>query len=87
MNSTMSDTVDIFLYGLGAYVLTPAFFITFWATQGLRYSKFVLRAWLHANWYNTIRIGSFYAFILNRTNRVRLTVLARSNYEAVKEHV
>ncbi|KAF7183669.1 hypothetical protein CNMCM7691_004019 [Aspergillus felis] len=28
-------------------------------------------------------IGSFYAFILHRTNRVRLTVVARSNYEAV----
>ncbi|KAJ5102491.1 hypothetical protein N7532_003020 [Penicillium argentinense] len=29
-------------------------------------------------------IGSFYAFILHRTGRVRLTVVARSNYEAVK---
>ncbi|OAP58659.1 hypothetical protein AYL99_07749 [Fonsecaea erecta] len=29
-------------------------------------------------------IGSFYAFILERTKRVRLTVVARSNYEAVK---
>ncbi|KAJ5943720.1 hypothetical protein N7516_003888 [Penicillium verrucosum] len=29
-------------------------------------------------------IGSFYAFILSRSNRVRLTVVARSNYEAVK---
>ncbi|OQE03954.1 hypothetical protein PENSOL_c001G03185 [Penicillium solitum] len=29
-------------------------------------------------------IGSFYAFILSRSDRVRLTVVARSNYEAVK---
>ncbi|KAL4798693.1 FMN-dependent dehydrogenase-domain-containing protein [Aspergillus venezuelensis] len=29
-------------------------------------------------------IGSFYAFILNRSDRVRLTVVARSNYDAVK---
>ncbi|KAJ5129953.1 uncharacterized protein N7515_005992 [Penicillium bovifimosum] len=29
-------------------------------------------------------IGSFYAFILSRTERVRLTVVARSNYEAVR---
>ncbi|KAJ5499392.1 Ketopantoate reductase ApbA/PanE [Penicillium expansum] len=29
-------------------------------------------------------IGSFYAFILSRSNRVRLTVVARSNYEAVQ---
>ncbi|KAH8897497.1 2-dehydropantoate 2-reductase [Thozetella sp. PMI_491] len=29
-------------------------------------------------------IGSFYAFILSRSERVRLTVVARSNYEAVK---
>ncbi|KAK9857911.1 hypothetical protein MYU51_020285 [Penicillium brevicompactum] len=28
-------------------------------------------------------IGSFYAFILSRSNRVRLTVVARSNYDAV----
>ncbi|KAL2870594.1 ketopantoate reductase family protein [Aspergillus lucknowensis] len=28
-------------------------------------------------------IGSFYAFILNRADRVRLTVVARSNYDAV----
>ncbi|KAL2813486.1 ketopantoate reductase PanE/ApbA-domain-containing protein [Aspergillus cavernicola] len=28
-------------------------------------------------------IGSFYAFILNRCDRVRLTVVARSNYDAV----
>lgn len=33
------------------------------------------------------RIGSFYAFILERTKRVRLTVVARSNYEAVKKNV
>ncbi|KAL4960450.1 FMN-dependent dehydrogenase-domain-containing protein [Aspergillus stella-maris] len=32
----------------------------------------------------TVRIGSFYAFILNRSDRVRLTVVARSNYDAVK---
>ncbi|KAK9652176.1 hypothetical protein HCH54_002140 [Aspergillus fumigatus] len=32
-------------------------------------------------------IGSFYAFILHRTNRVRLTVVARSNYEAVIKNV
>ncbi|KAJ9644856.1 hypothetical protein H2204_001318 [Knufia peltigerae] len=31
-------------------------------------------------------IGSFYAFILNQSNRVRLTVVARSNYEAVKNN-
>jgi len=31
-------------------------------------------------------IGSFYAFILDRSQRVRLTVVARSNYEAVKNH-
>ncbi|KIY02772.1 uncharacterized protein Z520_01237 [Fonsecaea multimorphosa CBS 102226] len=30
-------------------------------------------------------IGSFYAFILGRAKRVRLTVVARSNYEAVKK--
>ncbi|CAI7640460.1 unnamed protein product [Penicillium manginii] len=29
-------------------------------------------------------IGSFYAFILSRSDRVRLTVVARSNYDAVK---
>ncbi|CAI7571195.1 unnamed protein product [Penicillium glandicola] len=29
-------------------------------------------------------IGSFYAFVLSRSDRVRLTVVARSNYEAVK---
>jgi ketopantoate reductase len=29
-------------------------------------------------------IGSFYAFILQRSPRVRLSVVARSNYEAVK---
>ena len=33
------------------------------------------------------RIGSFYAFILQRCERVRLTVVARSNYEAVKSNV
>jgi hypothetical protein len=32
-------------------------------------------------------IGSFYAFILNRSGRVRLTVVARSNYEAVLANV
>ncbi|PYI00520.1 ketopantoate reductase family protein [Aspergillus sclerotiicarbonarius CBS 121057] len=31
-------------------------------------------------------IGSFYAFILHRSHRVRLTVVARSNYTAVKEN-
>ncbi|PYH40347.1 ketopantoate reductase family protein [Aspergillus saccharolyticus JOP 1030-1] len=31
-------------------------------------------------------IGSFYAFILRNSPRVRLTVVARSNYAAVKEH-
>ncbi|KAK7757653.1 hypothetical protein SLS62_000030 [Diatrype stigma] len=31
-------------------------------------------------------IGSFYAFILSRSEKVRLTVVARSNYEAVKAH-
>ncbi|PKY08654.1 putative ketopantoate reductase family protein [Aspergillus campestris IBT 28561] len=31
-------------------------------------------------------IGSFYAFILQRCERVRLTVVARSNYEAVKSN-
>ncbi|KAJ5742440.1 uncharacterized protein N7511_011459, partial [Penicillium nucicola] len=44
---TMSEQIDVLLYGLGA-------------------------------------IGSFYAFILNRSDRVRLTVVARSNYDAVK---
>lgn len=29
-------------------------------------------------------IGSFYAFILQRSDNVRLSVVARSNYEAVK---
>jgi ketopantoate reductase len=29
-------------------------------------------------------IGSFYAFILSRNENVRLSVVARSNYEAVK---
>ncbi|KAL1980256.1 hypothetical protein VTN96DRAFT_4431 [Rasamsonia emersonii] len=29
-------------------------------------------------------IGSFYSFILSRSNRVRLSVVARSNYDAVK---
>jgi hypothetical protein len=33
------------------------------------------------------RIGSFYAFILNRAPTVRLTLVARSNYEAVKANV
>ena len=33
------------------------------------------------------RIGSFYAFILSRSDRVRLTVVARSNYEAVQANV
>ncbi|KAF7718571.1 2-dehydropantoate 2-reductase [Penicillium ucsense] len=32
-------------------------------------------------------IGSFYAFILNRSERVRLTVVARSNYDAVCQNV
>jgi hypothetical protein len=32
-------------------------------------------------------IGSFYAFILNRSDRVRLTVVARSNYNAVVTNV
>ncbi|CAG7969177.1 unnamed protein product [Penicillium salamii] len=32
-------------------------------------------------------IGSFYAFILSRSSRVRLTVLARSNYDAVRTNV
>ncbi|KAJ5083853.1 Ketopantoate reductase ApbA/PanE [Penicillium alfredii] len=32
-------------------------------------------------------IGSFYAFILTRSDRVRLTVVARSNYEAVRANV
>ncbi|ORY70327.1 2-dehydropantoate 2-reductase [Pseudomassariella vexata] len=31
-------------------------------------------------------IGSFYAFVLSRSPRVRLTVVARSNYDAVKSH-
>ncbi|KAL4895069.1 ketopantoate reductase PanE/ApbA-domain-containing protein [Aspergillus ambiguus] len=31
-------------------------------------------------------IGSFYAFILSRSERVRLTVVARSNYESVKQN-
>lgn len=31
-------------------------------------------------------IGSFYAFILSQNPRVRLSVCARSNYEAVKEN-
>ncbi|TQN64323.1 Oxidoreductase AFT12-1, partial [Colletotrichum shisoi] len=31
-------------------------------------------------------IGSFYAFILSRVPRVRLTVVTRSNYDAVKEN-
>ncbi|GFF33545.1 putative 2-dehydropantoate 2-reductase [Aspergillus udagawae] len=31
-------------------------------------------------------IGSFYAFILHRSHRVRLTVVARSNYKAVIEN-
>lgn len=30
------------------------------------------------------RIGSFYAFILSRSEKVRLSVVARSNYDAVK---
>jgi hypothetical protein len=33
------------------------------------------------------RVGSFYAFILNRAPSVRLTLVARSNYEAVKANV
>jgi hypothetical protein len=32
-------------------------------------------------------IGSFYAFILHRADRVRLTVVARSNYDAVVKNV
>ncbi|BCS18622.1 ketopantoate reductase family protein [Aspergillus puulaauensis] len=31
-------------------------------------------------------IGSFYAFILSRSDRVRLTVLARSNYDSVQKN-
>lgn len=31
-----------------------------------------------------LRIGSFYAFILSRNPQVRLTVVARSNFDAVK---
>lgn len=31
-------------------------------------------------------IGSFYAFILSRVPGVRLSVVARSNYEPVKEN-
>ncbi|PMD21605.1 2-dehydropantoate 2-reductase [Hyaloscypha hepaticicola] len=34
--------------------------------------------------YGVGAIGSFYAFILNRSPSVRLTLVARSNYEAVK---
>ncbi|KAE9364575.1 2-dehydropantoate 2-reductase [Stipitochalara longipes BDJ] len=34
--------------------------------------------------YGAGAIGSFYAFILNRAPDVRLTVIARSNYEAIK---
>jgi hypothetical protein len=43
----------------------------------------------HNKWYYTdfYRIGSFYAFILSRSDRVRLTVVARSNYEAVQANV
>jgi hypothetical protein len=33
------------------------------------------------------RIGSFYAFILSRSDRVRLTVVARSNYDSVCANV
>ncbi|GAB1194955.1 hypothetical protein APSETT444_004207 [Aspergillus pseudonomiae] len=36
---------------------------------------------------DVVGIGSFYAFILTRNDRVRLTVVARSNYDAVKEDV
>lgn len=36
---------------------------------------------------NSHSIGSFYAFILNRSDRVRLTVVARSNYDAVVKDV
>ena len=32
-------------------------------------------------------IGSFYAFILSQSTRVRLAVVARSNYDAVKNNV
>jgi len=32
-------------------------------------------------------IGSFYAFILSRNDDVVLDVVARSNYEAVKQNV
>lgn len=37
--------------------------------------------------YTIASIGSFYAFILSRSDRVRLTVVARSNYDAVKANV
>jgi hypothetical protein len=36
---------------------------------------------------NKYSIGSFYAFILHRVDRVRLTVVARSNYDAVVKNV
>jgi 2-dehydropantoate 2-reductase len=35
---------------------------------------------------DTDSIGSFYAFILSRSKRVRLTVVARSNYDAVRKN-
>lgn len=38
----------------------------------------------HADANGPYSIGSFYAFILSRSEIVRLTVCARSNYEAVK---
>ncbi|KAN0099650.1 2-dehydropantoate 2-reductase [Hyaloscypha variabilis] len=34
--------------------------------------------------YGAGAIGSFYAFILNRVSNVQLTIIARSNYEAIK---
>lgn len=41
----------------------------------------------HQDAANNTSIGSFYAFILDRSDRVRLTVVARSNYEAIKNNV
>lgn len=75
---TMSDQVDVLLYGLGAWV--PAWFIIFRNGNWRSLKKYILI-------YSLNRIGSFYAFILHQSTKVRLTVVARSNYEAVKSNV
>ncbi|KAF9888189.1 hypothetical protein FE257_009184 [Aspergillus nanangensis] len=63
--------------------------------QGVRRALEILRREIESNMvflginvllYGLGAIGSFYAFILTRGEKVRLTVVARSNYESVKSN-